>query len=129
MHTIARMHSTLAFRFTASFWLAVLAVVLPLPLSIRGADDYKLGTESSPQDGVPCGEVTKYSWTQSAIYPGTVRDYWVYVPQQYDASKPACVMVFQDGRSYLNSNGQFRVTMVFDNLIHKKEMPVTIGVF
>ena len=38
-------------------------------------------------------------------------------------------MVFQDGGSYLRTNGEFRTTVVFDNLIHKKEMPVTIGIF
>ncbi|MDP6468554.1 MAG: alpha/beta hydrolase-fold protein, partial [Pirellulaceae bacterium] len=53
----------------------------------------------------------------------------VYVPQQYDATRPACVMVFQDGRNYVNEKGQFRTTVVFDNLIHQKAMPVTIGIF
>src|SRR5262249_49700589 len=43
--------------------------------------------------------------------------------------KPACVMVFQDGGSYVNEKGQFRGTIVFDNLIHQGEMPVTIGIF
>jgi sugar lactone lactonase YvrE/predicted esterase len=38
-------------------------------------------------------------------------------------------MVFQDGGGYVNTNGQYRIPNVFDNLIHKKEMPVTIGVF
>jgi len=91
---------------------------------------YKLGLDSMPQDGVPRGEVIKMPpFTNSAIYPGTVRDWWVYVPKQYDASKPACLMVFQDGGSYSGSNGQYRVPVVFDNLIAKKEMPVTIGVF
>ena len=52
-----------------------------------------------------------------------------YVPAQYDKAKPACLMVVQDGGGYVNENGQFRMTVVFDNLIHKKEMPVTIGVF
>jgi enterochelin esterase-like enzyme len=51
------------------------------------------------------------------------------VPKQYDASKPACVMVFQDGWGYANPSGQFRVPVVFDNLIAKHEMPITIGVF
>ena len=37
--------------------------------------------------------------------------------------------VFQDGGNYQRRNGQFRTTTVFDNLIHKGEMPVTIGVF
>ena len=96
--------------------------------SCFAADDYKLGPDSMPQEGVPRGTVTKARW-ESEIFPGTVRDYWVYVPAQYDAPKPACVMVFQDGGGYVNTNGQSRVPVVFDNLIHKKEMPVTIGIF
>ena len=51
-------------------------------------DDYTLGPDSQVQAGVPKGEVTKYSWT-SQIFPGTVRDYWIYVPAQYDGSKAA----------------------------------------
>jgi gluconolactonase len=51
------------------------------------------------------------------------------VPAQYDAAKPACVMVFQDGGGYVTRDGQWRVPVVFDNLIAKKEMPVTIGIF
>jgi len=38
-------------------------------------------------------------------------------------------MVFQDGGGYVNEKGQYRATVVFDNLIYKKEMPVTIGLF
>ena len=73
-------------------------------------------------DEVPKGEVTQYSFDQSKIFPGTVRDYWVYVPKQYDAAKPACVYVGQDGILY-------DAPKVFDELIHKQEMPVTIGIF
>ncbi len=75
------------------------------------------------------GKVSKFSFQQSQIYPGTVRDYSVYVPAQYDGSQPAALMVFQDGENYLNPNGASKATIVFDNLIHSKEMPVTIGVF
>src|SRR5947207_3662785 len=96
--------------------------------SLFAADDYKLGPDSLPQEDVPRGEVTKYRWS-SKIFPGTERDYWIYVPKQYEAAKSACVMVFQDGGNYVNTNGQFRVPIVFDNLIAKKEMPVTIGIF
>jgi enterochelin esterase-like enzyme len=92
------------------------------------AEEYKLGPDSMEQEGVPKGKVTKYHW-KSKVFPGTERDYWVYVPAQYDAKKPACVMVFQDGGAYVNPKGQFRVPVVFDNLIHKKEMPVTVGIF
>jgi enterochelin esterase family protein len=91
-------------------------------------DDYQLGADSMEHDGVPRGKVTKHTWT-STVFDGTVRDYWVYVPAQYDPKTPACVMVFQDGGGYVDPKGQFRVTTVFDNLIHKKEMPVTIGIF
>jgi sugar lactone lactonase YvrE/enterochelin esterase-like enzyme len=71
---------------------------------------------------IPKGEVTKYTFDKSKIFPGTVRDYWVYVPKQYDAAKAACVHVNQDGI-------QFNAPAVFDRLIHNKEMPVVIGVF
>ena len=108
--------------------LATLVLALAVP-SARAAEPYKPGPDSLPQEGVPRGEVTKYSWTNSAVYPGTVRDYWIYVPKQYDVARPACLMVFQDGGSYVGTNGDFRVPTVFDNLIHRKEMPVTIGVF
>jgi len=93
------------------------------------ADDYTLGPDSQVQPGVPQGEVRgPFKW-QSSIYPGTERDYWVYVPAQYAASKPACVMVFQDGGGYVRRDGGWRVPVVFDNLIQRKEMPVTIGIF
>src|SRR4051812_28723114 len=85
-------------------------------------DQYVPGPDSNEQPGVPKGEITKHSWNESKIYPGTVRDYSVYVPQQYNANKPACVFVCQDGVLY-------EAPKVFDNLIHKKEMPVTIGIF
>lgn len=92
------------------------------------AEDYVLGPDSQRQPGVPQGKVTKHQWT-SKIYPGTVRDYWVYVPAQYKPGKPACTMVFQDGGTFVNETGAFRTTIVFDNLIHKGELPVIIGVF
>jgi gluconolactonase len=82
------------------------------------------GPAADPPRGadIPKGEVTKYSFNQSKIFPGTVRDYWIYVPKQYDPKKPACVYVGQDGKG-------FNAPAAFDRLIHNKEMPVTIGVF
>ncbi len=71
---------------------------------------------------IPQGEVAKYSFASSKIFPGTVRDYWVYIPQQYDPTKPACLHVNQDGI-------QFDAPKVFDRLIAQGDMPVTIGVF
>jgi gluconolactonase len=71
---------------------------------------------------VPKGEVLRFSFDQSKIFPGTHRDYWIYVPAQYTPDTPACVYVNQDGI-------QWQAPAVFDRLIHAKEMPVTIGVF
>ena len=97
--------------------------------SLFAADDYKVGPESMRQEGVPKGTVTQLRWKASKVFSGTERDYWIYVPAQYDKSQPASLMVFQDGGSYVSEDGDFRVPIVFDNLIHKQEMPVTIGVF
>ena len=91
-------------------------------------DDYKLGPDAQPQE-VPHGEVKRAVFDKSHIFPCTTHDYWVYVPKQYDAAKPACLMVFFDGAGYVRVDGNTRVPVVFDNLIAKKEMPVTIGVF
>src|SRR5947209_12825731 len=98
----------------------VLSILFGLVVWFRGgparADDAR-SAEPPPK-----GEVTRYSFDKSRIFPGTVRDYWIYVPRQYDPEKPACLYVGQDGI-------QYRAPQVFDELIHKKEMPVTIGVF
>src|SRR5690606_32584548 len=78
--------------------------------------------------GVPQGSVTPFQHT-STIFADARRDYWVYVPQQFDPATPAAVMVFQDGHAYVSEDGHFRVPIVFDNLIHAGDMPVTIGIF
>ena len=81
------------------------------------------------QPGVPEGRVTTGSFVGSTVYPGSRHDYRVYVPRQYSADAPASLMVFQDGPAYADPKGAFRVPVVFDNLIHRKAMPVTIAVF
>lgn len=86
------------------------------------------GPDSQRQSGVPTGEVTKYVW-RSKVFPNTIREYYVYVPAQYNAQNPAALMVFQDGHAYMKEDGDFRVPVVFDNLIHQKAIPVTIGLF
>src|SRR5882672_2648603 len=63
--------------------------------ALSAAEDYPLGPESERHADVPNGAVTKYTWT-SKIYPGTEREYWIYVPAQYKPDKAACVMIFQD---------------------------------
>jgi sugar lactone lactonase YvrE/enterochelin esterase-like enzyme len=80
------------------------------------------GPDSQVQPGTPTGEVIKGEFAASMVYPGTWREYWVYVPKQLDRTKPAPVMVFQDGL-------QYNAPVVFDNLIHKKQIPPMVGVF
>ncbi len=90
--------------------------------AVLAADDYQPGPDSKPQDGVPKGERLKGTFSGSKIFPGTVRDYTVYVPQQLDRSQPAPVMILQD-------SGGFKADIVFDNLIAKREIPALVGIF
>ncbi len=108
--------------------IALATLVLACAPLARASDDYQLGPDSQPQPGVPHGKVTALK-RESKIFPHTTRDWWIYVPAQYDGTKPACVMVFQDGAGMVKADGAWRTPTVFDNLIARKEMPVTIGVF
>ena len=98
--------------------------IIPLPKP----GPYLLGPDSQRQPGVPHGIVTQQEW-RSTIFPGTIRNYWVYVPAQFTPDQPANVMVFQDGGGYVSETGDTRVPIVFDNLIHQGRLPVTIGIF
>jgi sugar lactone lactonase YvrE/enterochelin esterase-like enzyme len=98
--------------------LSIVAVI-----AVRAAEpDYPVSEDSKVHDNVPKGELIKFDFAQSKIFPGTTREVTIYVPKQYDGSKPACVYVNQDGV-------QWGAPVVFDNLIAKGDMPVTIGVF
>lgn len=100
--------------------LCLAAIVLSIQAQTN--DKYQPGPDSKPQPGVPKGEILKLSFEQSKIFPGTTHEYWLYIPAQYRPDKPACVYVGQDGI-------RFEAPIVFDNLINKKEMPITVGVF
>jgi hypothetical protein len=69
----------------ANLW--ILSAVLLLASRALPAEEYTLGPDSQRHDGVPIGTVTKRTWT-SKVFPGTVRDYWIYVPAQYRAGPP-----------------------------------------
>src|SRR5437868_1662460 len=90
---------------------------------------YKTDPDSLPQEGVPKGKLEGPFIFKSQVFSNTVRKYWIYVPAQYAAEKPACVLVFQDGQRATKTNGSLRIPQVMENLIAKKEMPVTIGIF
>ena len=61
-------------------------------------------------------------FTQSKVFPGTVRDVTVFIPAQYDGKKPACVYVKTDGYNP-------REKTLLETMIATKEIPVTVGVF
>ena len=85
-------------------------------------ENYPVDPASVEKAGVPKGEIIKFTFENSKFFPGTTREVSIYIPAQYDDKKPACVYVNQDGI-------QWKAPTVFDNLIHQKEMPITIGVF
>ena len=85
-------------------------------------ESYPVDPASEEKAGILKGEILKFTFENSKIFPGTTREISVYIPAQYNANKPACVYVNQDGV-------QWKAPTVFDNLIAKNEMPVTIGVF
>ena len=85
--------------------------------------------DALPRDDVPHGRIEPMPRLESRVYPGTTREWSVYVPAQYRPEAQAAVMIFQDGHAYRDPNGRFRVPVVFDNLIARGEMPPTIAVF
>jgi enterochelin esterase family protein len=90
---------------------------------------YQLGGDSKPQDGVPQGKFSEAKVLPSTVFPGTQHTYWVYVPAQYDATKPAALMVFNDGQAMMAEPGDVQAHRVLDNLIYRREIPVMLGVF
>ncbi len=82
---------------------------------------YPLGPDSKPQPGVPRGKTFNFSLNDSRFFPGTQRTVDVYIPAQYTAAKPACVWIGLDGLTDTTP-------IVFDNLIHRNEVPITIGI-
>jgi hypothetical protein len=112
--------------------IAVAAVALGVALAAaaqRTPGEYPLGPDSLPQPGVPKGQLTGPHLFFSKAIPNTVRRYWIYVPAQYTPGRPANVLVFQDGQRATNPDGVLRVPQVLENLIHKGDIPVTIGIF
>ncbi|MDO8541481.1 MAG: SMP-30/gluconolactonase/LRE family protein [Opitutaceae bacterium] len=105
------------------------AALLLCTSTASAADAFKPTADHEPQPGVPHGTVTQMPAWQSKSFAGTTRDWWIYVPAQYQPDGNAALMVFQDGQKYIDLKGAWRVPTVFDNLIARGEMPVTIAVF
>ena len=104
--------------------LTILMLLTLTNVVAQQRDHYRVAFDPATvrNEEVAAGEVLKRSFNTSEIYPMTSRDYWIYIPAEYDASKPACLFVCLDGITY-------NAPTVFDNLIATGQMPVTIGVF
>jgi enterochelin esterase-like enzyme/sugar lactone lactonase YvrE len=102
----------------------LLLLILLLPPPLRAEPDFPLTDDSKPNPATPKGELVKGSHTAKAgsVFPGTEREYTLYLPSGLDKTKPAPFMVFQDGVIY-------QAPTVFDNLIAKKDIPPLVGVF
>ena len=87
----------------------------------RPSNDYPLGPDSKPQPGIPSGRTFDFRIENPRTFPNTSRTITVYIPEQYRESEPACVYVGLDGLG-------FNVPTVFDNLIARRAMPVTIAI-
>jgi len=106
-----RMHPITAFLF--------------LVLSLHAAEpEFPLTADSKPQAEVRKGTMLKGTHTarEGSVFPGTQREYQIYLPAGHDKSMPAAFMVFQDGVIY-------QAPVVFDNLIAKKDIPPLVGIF
>lgn len=111
---------------THKFFLTLVFTFSLLSVGVYAQNEDSLTEDSKYQPDVPKGEIVGPIQWKSKIFPGTVRDYWLYVPQQYNPDKAACVLIVQDG---LNRANGWKLPQVLDNLIHRKEIPVQIGIF
>ena len=109
----------------------LLCVMLPMALltaasAVAMEEEHPVPPEGEVKAGVPQGKIEGPFEFRSSIFAGTVREYWVYVPAQYDPAKPPCLMIVQDGLSMANN---WRLPTVLDNMIHSGEIPVQLGLF
>jgi enterochelin esterase-like enzyme len=109
--------------------MAMSDCALPRATPCSPDDQYVLGPDSSTDDSVPHGRVLKFHHTNSRIYPGFERKWWLYVPPGYDGTTPLALMVFQDGERYLHRDGFWRAPVVLNNLLARSEIPELAAAF
>jgi enterochelin esterase family protein len=105
------------------------AAATPEPAAVAKAPEWQPHPDAVARDDVPHGKVEPMPTWESKIFPNTTREWAIYVPAQYKQEQAAALMVFQDGHNYQDVKGRWRVPVVFDNLIARGDMPVTIAVF
>jgi len=117
-------------KWIAGLGLLALAAGVAMAAEPRKPREYPLTVDSFVHPDVKKGELIGPLEFKSKIVPGnTVRRYWIYVPVGYDAKTPPNLLVWQDAQRALPMNLPLRINVVLDNLIAKKEIPPTLGVF
>lgn len=101
-----------------------LAFLLVACAAFAAEPDFPITEDSKPQANVAKGTMLKETYTAKldSVFPGTQREFQIYLPAGHDASKPYPFMVFQDGVIY-------QAPTAFDNLIAKKDIPPLVGIF
>ena len=92
------------------------------------AENYALGPDSQPRNGVPKGVVTKHTLAPGKFYPGTPHKYALYVPAPIRRRKTRAVHDLPGWQRIARTTMQ-RVPVVLDNLIAKHDLPPLIGIF
>ncbi len=90
----------------------------------RQFEAYRTPPEMKPKDGVPKGELRAMPDHASAIYPGTTRPWWVYLPAKPAPRGGYALMVFQDGQW-----AKGYVVPCLDNMIASGDLPPAVAVF
>jgi enterochelin esterase-like enzyme len=99
-------------------------------LNHAGDAPYNPCAEAYPDASIAHGTVPKYAdWDETTIYPETVRDLWVYQPANLDSTRPAALIIFNDGAGYLSRTGAVRATHVLDALHASGAIAPTAAVF
>ena len=117
--------------------VAVAAIGLASPAAAQDVDhdkDYVLSATSTARGaGVPAGSTRMVVHSSQGAFPGTVRRVWIHLPAEPVLKKVGdeglAVMVFQDGHAYVDEQGQFRVPIVLDNLVHAGKIPPLAAIF
>ena len=103
---------------------SLLALMLLLPSQ---PDTYPPHPDSIRRDGVPEGRMDGPHELRSKVFPGTVRNYWVWVPAGYENRKgPVCQVIVQDG---IGKAQQWKIPETLDNLIDDGGMPLAVAIF
>ncbi|MDP7403452.1 MAG: alpha/beta hydrolase-fold protein [Pseudomonadota bacterium] len=99
-----------------------------LSLDVAGDAGYHPCAEAYPSADVASSTLVHIrDWDESRIYPDTKRDIRISMPAKIGGDLG--LLVCQDGKDYVDSEGAVRAIQVLDSLMHRGEIPPTVGVF